>query len=223
MKLNWRRILSDPSFWVLLIVNVYLVYYYEQRPQIFTTLIWLYWSQSVLYGLFNSLDMITSRKIDVSGFKSDFAKTKSDRYIANASAFGFLLHYGFFHLVYFIFLFTLKRTGPFEWDFYKRFLLVFVVSQVISFIQHKVQNRKRPANISNMFIIPYLRVVPMHLCILLPAFLKISNLTVFLVLKVITDIIMSVVTNNYYKKNDTLATVTGMNVNSTISDQTPGF
>jgi hypothetical protein len=62
MKLKWWKILIDPAFWVLLGVNVYLVYKYEQRPEIFTTLIWLYWSQSILYGLFCYFEIRSSNK-----------------------------------------------------------------------------------------------------------------------------------------------------------------
>ena len=184
-----RKILNDPSFWALLLVNLVLVYKYEQRPQIFTTLIWLYFSQNILYGLFNFLDMLTSPRIDESG--AGDAMSKSSVTLATF----FLFHFGFFHFIYFFFLITMQKTGPFDWGFYKEFLAVFFFFQLFHFIQHKIQDKQKPTSLKKMFIRPYARVVPMHLCLLLPAFFGFSHLTTFLILKVIMDMLMYVLTS----------------------------
>ena len=210
MKL--KRALTDPTFWILLGVNVALVYSYEQNPGIFTTLIWLYWWQSVLYGIFTFLDILTTRSVAVGGVKVEEKNDKG----ASISAWFFLFHYGFFHLVYFIFLSTMEKTGPFEMEFFKKFLIIFVVFQVFSFIQHKIQNRKTPPDFGKMIATPYIRIIPMHLCILLPAFIGVSNLTVFLVLKVACDVIMYVATTRYYNKNEVSANAAMMNIDSGI-------
>src|SRR5258708_25554343 len=109
--MNWKKIYIDPSLWILLLANVFLVYKYEQNPKIFTTLIWLYWSQNILYGFSNFLDMITSKNIDVSAYKIASGSTKTDKYLANAAGWAFLFHFGFFHFVYFIFLVTMPKSG----------------------------------------------------------------------------------------------------------------
>ncbi len=230
--MKWKRTLLDPSFWILLIVNIFLVIRYLQNPGIFTTLVWLYWSQNVLYGLFNFADILTSKNVDVKdgvaaikGSKKEVETTadptpkpfKTDRQIASDMAWGFLYIFGFFHFVIAIFLFSMKKTGPFEWDFYSKYLLIFFISQVIIFVQHKFQNRDKAANVTLMSVLPYLRVVPVHLCILIPAFLPLSNLIVFLVLKVITDTITFIRTAGYYKKDDILTAATATNIESTIS------
>jgi hypothetical protein len=216
MKL--KKILTDPSFWILLLLNIWLVWSYEKSPQIFTTLIWLYWSQSVLFGFFNFLDMLTTTNVaDASTLVLNKETEQPIKLTANASAWAFLFHYGFFHFGYFIFLVIMKKTGPFEWDLFEKVLAIFIVFQAVNFIQHKIQNKTKAANIGSMFAIPYIRIVPMHLCILLPAFFHWSNLTVFLVLKVIADVIMYIVTNSYYKKSDPITAVTAINIDSTIS------
>jgi len=217
--MNWRKVLTDPSFWILLGVNVWMLYSFEHNPQIFTTLIWLYWTQSVLYGLFNFLDMETVRKADMSGMDIKPLKDMSGKQAARTAGWFFLVHYGGFHFAYFIYLLITKHSGPFDWDMYKKVIAAFLVFQVINFVQHKIQDRTRSANIGRMFAIPYLRIVPMHLCILLPAFFHWTNLTVFLVLKIITDMIMYVITNSYYKKDITVADATSVNLESTISSQ----
>lgn len=215
MKLVWKKILSDPALWLLLLVNCYIVYKYEYTPQIFTTLIWLYYSQNILLGFFNFLDMATVRNIDVTDIKVNLNTTKDDRSLSRSYTGGFLLMFGFFHFVYFIFLITMKKSGPFDWDFYKNFLLVFFVFQLISFVQHKIFYKNHIAKISRMATMPFLRIIPMHLCILIPAFLNISNLTIFLVLKVITDIISYISTTSYYKNNELDIKARGIDISRT--------
>lgn len=186
-----RRLFTDPAFWALLAVNIYSVYYYFMHPDIFTTLIWLYWSQSVMLGIFNFVDIVTIHSPDnTTGKGGNWA-----------IGFFFAFHYGFFHLVYAIFLLTMKKTGPFDWEFFKVFLLFFLGSQIINFIQHKIQYKKVQPNIGKMFFMPYLRILPMHLCILLPAFLGWGNLEIFVILKVFADIMTYILTSPYYKKD----------------------
>lgn len=218
--MKWKKVLPDPSFWILLLANLYLVYKYERDPNIFSTLIWLYWSQNILYGFFNFLDILTTKKADLSTqLQPSLAaddKPNDEKGIINATAWVFLFHFGFFHVVYLFFLVSMTKLNLFDWTFFKYYLLVFLVFQVINFIQHKIQNRDKVMDISRMFFTPYLRVIPMHLCILIPAFLHLTSLTVFLVLKVLADIIMYVLTNSYYQKNPT-AEVTAINIKSMIT------
>lgn len=194
------KIFIDPSFWALLAVNIYSVYYYFMHPAIFTTLIWLYWCQSVMLGLFNFFDIITLSTKDAPDLITKDGKVVKGFSGKSAVGFFFLFHYGFFHFVYFIFLFTLKKSGPFDYEFFKVFLLFFLGSQIIIFIQHKIQYKKNPPSFGKLFFIPYLRIIPMHLCILLPAFLGWGNMQIFVVLKVFADIMTYILTSPYYKK-----------------------
>src|SRR5258708_3046589 len=116
MKLKWEKILLDPTFWILLIVNTCLLYTYHQNPEIFTTLIWLYWSQSVLFGIFNYVEMRTAKKFYVSGFNPQSEQKITEKSYAEANGWVFSALYAAFHIVYVVFLAGyLKKTGPFEW------------------------------------------------------------------------------------------------------------
>lgn len=216
MKL--KKAATDPSFWILLIANSYLVYKYEQNPAIFSTLVWLYWSQSIIYGFFTFLTISALPEPDVKVSERTIAE-RGDRpegkvtYPA-VTAWFFVFHYGFFHLVYFIFLLTITKLSLFDWQFFKYYLLVFFLSQLANFIQHKLQKQKTPVDFGRMLAIPYLRIIPMHLCILIPAFLNVLSLTVFLVLKVVADTAMYVVTNSNYQRNS-LGDITALNIKST--------
>ena len=185
-----RRKFIDPSLWVLIGINGYLVYHYYQHPEVFKTLIWLYWSQSVLMGLFNFLDMLTVREIA----PPDPAQTGQGKTWTRSSAFFFLFHYGFFHVAYLVFVATMKFTGSMDWGLFKYFFLAFLAGQIITFIQHKIQQRTMKSDLGKMFFIPYIRVEPMHLTILVPAFLHISNMGIFLILKAIADVVMYMAT-----------------------------
>jgi len=233
--MKWKKVFLDPSFWILLGVNIFLIYKYLQNPAIFITLVWLYWSQNVLYGVSNFVDILTSKKVDVTGgafvFKTSSKNAisgdsaipqkpvKSDNQIASDMAWGFLFLFGFFHFVLGIFLVTMTKMSSFDWGFYEKYLLIFLIFQLISFIQHKIQNRDIAANVTRMATLPYLRVVPVHLCILIPAFLHLSNLIVFLVLKVIIDIVTYVRVTSYYQKNNTVLNATIVNIDSSISSE----
>jgi hypothetical protein len=217
--MNWKKLLLDPSLWILLFVNIFLIYSYEQNPKIFTTLIWLYWSQSVLFGLFNFLDMLTPGKKTISELNRGLSLKENDKGLAKYAAWGFLFHFGFFHFGYYLSLARMEKTGSFGWGLYRMFLIFFLVSQIINFIYHKMQDRKRPASISKQFFTPYLRILPMHLCILLPVLFNWSNLTVFLILKMITDVLMYIITTSYYWKKDSGATVARKDINAIVTSE----
>jgi hypothetical protein len=53
-------------------------------------------------------------------------------------------------------------------------------------------------NFGKLFLLPYLRIVPMHLTILAPALFGLKPSTIFLVLKMIADLVMYFVTRSLY-------------------------
>ena len=189
-----KKIWRDPSFWVLIGVNGYLVYHYYHHPEIFTTLIWLYWSQSVLMGIFNFLDMLTIRNGNPQTNTINGKPGTATVAVKGFSAVFFAFHYGFFHFVYFFFLASMKVSGPIQWDFFKYFFFAFLLGQIINFIQHKIQQRKQQTNLDAMFLTPYLRIIPMHLTILLPNFIPVSGMGIFLILKSLADVGMYIIT-----------------------------
>src|SRR5512138_2288391 len=90
-----QKILRDPSLWALTGLNIFFIYEVKDDPKQYTTVIWLYWLQSVLIGLFNFIDMLTikTKNIDVSNM------TFNDKPATPAGAKGclpvfFLFHYG---------------------------------------------------------------------------------------------------------------------------------
>ena len=71
MMSRMQKILKDPAVWTLLLVNLFFIYKYGNDPQQYTTVLWLYWCQSVLIGILNFFDMLTAKNVTIAGFKID--------------------------------------------------------------------------------------------------------------------------------------------------------
>ena len=189
---------KDIGFWTLLLWNLFLVYYQFRHPEEFKTILWIYWAQSVLIGLFNFLDILTLQKVKPGSWNED-GVVMSDARAKGCASFFFLFHYGFFHLVYSIFLFAFVKTGgSFDFNFFIISILIFFMTLLIEFIRKKTKYAKVPGDVGRMFILPYLRIIPMHLTILLPAFLGVSAFTLFLVLKTLVDAVFYLITAKQY-------------------------
>ena len=179
-----QRIIKDPGFWFLLLMNGYLIYYYQQQPGEFNTIVWIYWLQSVLIGLFNFFDLLSVKNPDATSMSINSQPvTKSSM---GCAAWFFLLHYGLFHFVYAIFLLVGKSSGV-----NGKLLLItagiFVAESTIQFIRKRSTLQSEKVNVGKLFFMPYLRIVPMHLMILVPSFLGITASVLFLVLKTAAD------------------------------------
>ena len=195
-----KKYFANPSFIFLLAGNLYCIWYYQAHPGGFTTIIWIYWLQSVIIGLFNFIDLLTIKNYDAGNFKlNDAPLTEKNK---GCMAWFFLLHFGFFHLVYGIFL--LVDFGFLNVD--RIFLLIgvaaFLLETISGFIKRKQLEEEVKLSIGTIFFLPYLRVVPMHLMILIPAFTGIKASLIFLVLKMIADILSYMLYRFIFTKNN---------------------
>ena len=67
-------------------------------------LLWPYWMQSVVIGWYARKRMLSLRNFSTSGFTSNNRAVPEDEAGKRSTANFFTLHYGFFHLGYFVFL-----------------------------------------------------------------------------------------------------------------------
>jgi hypothetical protein len=192
-----KRYLSNPSFLFLLAGNLYCIWYFENHPEGFSTIVWIYWLQSIIIGFFNFIDLLTISNYDASEFKMNNAPVTAKN--KGCVAWFFLFHYGMFHLVYCIFL--LADFGISKVDGY--FLLLgvatFFMETLVGFIRRKRMEQDNTLILGRLFMLPYLRVVPMHLMILLPAFLGVKASVLFLVLKTVADILSFIAYQHIFK------------------------
>ena len=187
-----KRTAADPRAWFLLLINSYLIYYYLQNPGEFNTIVWIYWLQSILIGFFTFIELLKTENPDETSMKmNDQPVTKKN---IGCAAFFFLFHFGFFHLVYAIFLLTGFSAGANA----KIVLIkggIFLVESTFDLIRRRSATKEgEKENIGKMFFVPYLRIIPMHLMILVPGFLGFGSSVIFLILKTLADIGMYVAT-----------------------------
>ena len=187
-----KRILNNPALTFLLLGNLYCIWYYQQYPNSFGNIVWIYWSQSIIIGLFNFFELFGSNQFSQDSFNSKAA--------AGCLPWFFLLHFGGFHLVYFVFLMIKFPIYDVSRLFYLTAIGIFFIESLIGFIRYKRQReRARPAG-GFLFFLPYLRIIPMHLMILGPAFLGWEPSIIFLLLKTFADLLSYRLYNSLYNK-----------------------
>ncbi len=189
-----KELLDDRSAWFLLLSNgIIIVLALVQRWHI-AELLWTYWLQNIIIGFFNWRRILNLKSFSTKGYKSNGKQVEPTEKTKKSTAWFFLLHYGFFHFAYFIFLVT---TIP---DLDSRFLLHTSIGLIIFFFNHafsyrynKARDRTGNPNIANIMFFPYLRVIPMHLIIFIGGYLgagAILTLFFFLLLKTAVDMLM---------------------------------
>ena len=193
-----KRIYTDPTFFILLAINIYCIIYYHQNPSGFATIVWLYWFQSVLIGIFNFADMITLKNYDMGDMKMNNEPVPNTAKGKGCVSFFFLCHFQFFHFVYAIFLLT-QLKGHVDSRFVMLGVAAFSFNLILQFIQHKRMQRDHSVSIGKMMFLPYLRIVPMHLMILGPAFFNWHASDIFLILKTLADCLMFLIASPYGK------------------------
>ena len=196
-----KKILTDWSLLVLVIFNLYLLDYYQKHPTEIGSLIFLYWAQSVLIGVVNFFDILTVPHIEPGSMTMNDKPVEDNAKSKGCIAFFFLVHYGVFHLVYLVFI-LVKIPANFNYIFMLTGIAILAANLIIDFIRRKMQQKNKAVNIGTMFFLPYARIIPMHFMILLPEFIKVSNLTVFIVLKIVMDLLMHFITSGHYRRGD---------------------
>lgn len=156
-------------------------------------LIWPYWMQSVVIGFYARKRMLALHDFTTEGFTSGGRRVAEDEAGKRSTARFFTLHYGFFHVIYGMFLLAQHPVAsPRDIALLALCGLSFVFSQRQTYaVQHAADLHGRPSLGALMFL-PYLRVLPMHLIILSSAAIGSGTLVmvVFTALKTASDLAM---------------------------------
>ena len=176
----------------------------------------IFWSQSVIIGVFNFIRMIKLKRFSTEGLTSNGEPVPETSKGKWSTAIFFAFHFGLFHLAYAVFLggFAFgdqapkKFGGPWQasgLDFFWLGIAVlgFLVSHWVSFRKNVADDLRGCPNLGTMMFLPYARVIPMHLTIIL-GFGMGSNrfaLVIFLLLKTGADWLMHVVEHRVLQGN----------------------
>lgn len=198
-----KNFLLDPSLWFLLLSNFVAIFFAIKENWPIFTIMWVYWFQSITIGFFNFIRILQLKEFSTQGFKINGQAAQPTNKTKIFTAFFFLVHYGFFHLGYAVFLFTGNNASDTtEWKYILLTGLIFFVNHLFSYFYNKPRDTKKQ-NIGSLMFYPYARIIPMHLTILFGfIFTNAIALTVFLMLKTFADGIMHVVEHRVLKKGE---------------------
>lgn len=190
---------SDLTTWSLIGSNLITITFAILEKWDVRTVLWLYWWQSVVIGFFNVMKIISLREFSTAGFKLGNTPARPTTSTKVFTAFFFLFHFGFFHVIYAIFLsssiFGRTPSSASPPAFFDANLAVFFANGLFTFIQRKEWSRKNE-NIGTVMFAPYYRIIPMHLTIIFGGFFGHGAvLYFFLFLKTANDVISHAVSH----------------------------
>ncbi len=197
-RLASRINLRDVSLVPLLVSNALAIWWTVHNHLSLQTVMMIYWSQSVAIGAVNVLRILALRdystdNLSPGGRLSPPAGTK-----LRAAGF-FMLHYGFFHVVYLVFILAAMTRG--HPGVNMQFVLygagLFAGTDLFALVlrwNEETHGRK----LGQVVLAPYLRIVPMHLAIILGGFVNYHpglTLGLFQGLKTLADVLAHLVHN----------------------------
>ena len=145
--------------------------------------LWTYWLQSVVIGIFNFLRMWKLERFTTEGLTSNGRPVPETEAAKRSTAWFFAFHYGFFHLGYAVFLATSHPPGA-TWLWLAAAAAGLLVGEWSAYARHRRSDPTWAPNLGTLLFQPYLRIVPMHLAILATTFAG----AVFLPLKLLADV-----------------------------------
>ncbi|MFH1679820.1 MAG: DUF6498-containing protein [Candidatus Eisenbacteria bacterium] len=156
------------------------------------SLMGIYWAQSVMIGFFNVFKILDLRNFTTSGLMQGGRPVPATRASQISTAAFFAVHYGFFHLVYFIVVGgQMGRAGVMDRTF-ALCVVAFFANHLYSYLHNREGDRERRQNLGTVMFFPYARILPMHLMIVTGVFLVKgpAGIAVFLLLKTAADVLM---------------------------------
>lgn len=167
-------------------------------------LMWPYWIQSVVIGYYAMRRIQKLEQFTTDNFKINGAEVDPTPQTRRKVWTFFMLHYGFFHLVYFMFLGAFSSTGvmgeamappaeenPWAPLWFGATLVGFLMSHGESHREHVAADLRGRPNIGTLMFVPYIRILPMHLTIIFGAMLGGTvGLLLFAGLKTVADVAM---------------------------------
>jgi len=203
--LDPRTLTADPTVWSLVGANLATIAFAFLEHWNIRTVLWLYWWQSIVIGFFNVVKILLLREFSTENFKLGNTPAQPTVGTKVFTAFFFLFHFGFFHLIYAIFLssrlFGSAAPAAHAPAFFDLNLALFFANGLFTFLINKDWAAPRQS-IGTVMFAPYYRIVPMHLTIILGGFFGAGALLyVFLLLKTGSDVISHVINRQITGRN----------------------
>ncbi|RDV01105.1 DUF6498-containing protein [Undibacter mobilis] len=185
--------LVSRSSWALLGVNLGVIGLAVTQDWSLATVLASYWLQSIIIGLFQAQKMADLTVFSTEGVKMNDVPVQPTVATKRGMVAFFLVHYGFFHLVYAMFI---VQYGAIAWGDVALSGLAFFANHLFSYLDNRGRVRKVPPNIGTMMAFPYIRILPMHAFIIGGALLAATGgwaIALFMALKTIADEAMHII------------------------------
>lgn len=185
---------ADSSVWSLLLVNAIALGVALMSGWQLTDLMAVYWIQSVIIGISYFFRILGLERFSTENFQINDRDVDPTPETKRQTAFFFLVHYGFFHVGYLVFIFAEAPGGFFPDLGLAVCAVAFAINHFHSYRYHREVDRNGTPNIGTLMFTPYLRIVPMHLVIVGGAMaLGVTGVLLFGVLKSVADVVMHLV------------------------------
>jgi len=191
-----KRTATDPSALTLILSNLIIIVWAVLDNWQAATIIWIYWYQNIIIGIFTVCKALTLQNFSTKGVTINDQPVLATKGTKIKLAGFFTIHYGFFHLCYALVLTSiLKEKAAINYIIPAIFL--FFANHLFSFIYNEKTDREREINIGTVLFLPYYRIIPMHLLIIIGAILPGRLLLIlFLLLKTAADIAVHLTEHN---------------------------
>lgn len=188
----------------ILISNILIAVFALIENQSVLNILWVYWFQSVIIGVFNFVKILSLKNFTVDDMKMNNKPLANSKSAKLGVGIFFLVHYGIFHAVYAGFLFSFSSTNVLssrgvDPSFILLTSLVFFANYLGEFIFSLRSSESTVYSLPKVMMAPYKRIIPMHLTIILSGFVMAGSvfgaidlgfivLLIFLALKSFIDL-----------------------------------
>jgi hypothetical protein len=201
----------DPGIVGIVLANALTLWVAWTQHWPIALLLWPYWLQSLVIGAFarqriRALQRFSTARLFFGGEPAAPTAAVRDQ-IADFLA----LHFGIFHAVYLVFLIAAALFGDAGARPTGRDALLilalgvgFAVAQGLAHRRQVREDRDHEPNLGSLLLLPYPRVLPMHVMILLGAFVASGPLALalFTLLKTAADVAMHVIERRWLRSAD---------------------
>lgn len=185
-----QKVKRDKSTWLLIGSNIVFIFIAVKENWPLETIMFAYWTQSIIIGLFSFLKMVSLKKFSTEGVKVNNRPVLPSTAVKWHMSIFFLFHYGFFHFIYLIFILKFAKGGV-DTHYIVSIAAVFFINHLFSFFYNRKNDSDKTPNIGKIMFFPYARILPMHITIMFGGiFFGRMPIILFLLLKTFADVIM---------------------------------